>query len=277
MPRRSAVVAALLFALAGPVRAQSPDSAASPFRQLALPAPNELRTGSGRPGRAYWQQRVDYRIGRLSIPRATSSSGARPSTTSIAPGSAPLPLGVSRAEHLRARQRHQQAEPARRSSSWAPPSISPARASPAASRSTSCDSGPARAADGVRHHDASGSPPAARRQGNSLDLDIGWRFAVPDYGAGRMGRDGTLYELGAVVSAGGGVRRRARLESRAVHRGRRVLPRVRPVRCLPHGPRRLRRRRHRHAAQSRRGAHGDPARPPDTGAHVRHPGRDHRR
>jgi hypothetical protein len=29
-----------------------------------------------------------------------------------------------------------------------------------------------------------------------LDLDIGWRFTVPDYGAGRMGRDGSLYELG---------------------------------------------------------------------------------
>ena len=61
MPRRLAVVAALL-ALAGPIRAQSPDSAASPFRQLALPAPNDVRTGSGRPGRGYWQQRVDYRI-----------------------------------------------------------------------------------------------------------------------------------------------------------------------------------------------------------------------
>ena len=32
--------------------------------------------------------------------------------------------------------------------------------------------------------------------GQALDLDIGWRFTVPDYGAGRMGRDGTLYELG---------------------------------------------------------------------------------
>lgn len=34
----------------------------SPFRPLGLPAPNEYRTGAGRPGPRYWQQRVDYRI-----------------------------------------------------------------------------------------------------------------------------------------------------------------------------------------------------------------------
>ena len=34
----------------------------SPFRPLTLPAPNVVRTGSGRPGSRYWQQRVDYRI-----------------------------------------------------------------------------------------------------------------------------------------------------------------------------------------------------------------------
>src|SRR2546423_7745757 len=34
----------------------------SPFRALNLPAPNEYRTGSGRPGPRYWQQRADYLI-----------------------------------------------------------------------------------------------------------------------------------------------------------------------------------------------------------------------
>src|ERR1051325_4969475 len=34
----------------------------SAFRALDLPAPNEYRTGSGRPGPAYWQQRADYTI-----------------------------------------------------------------------------------------------------------------------------------------------------------------------------------------------------------------------
>src|SRR5262245_13193639 len=34
----------------------------SRFRPLDLPTPNEYRSGSGRPGPKYWQQRVDYRI-----------------------------------------------------------------------------------------------------------------------------------------------------------------------------------------------------------------------
>ncbi|HMG12016.1 MAG TPA: hypothetical protein VK571_02485, partial [Gemmatimonadaceae bacterium] len=34
----------------------------SPFRPLDLPAPNDVRAGSGRPGAKYWQQRVDYKI-----------------------------------------------------------------------------------------------------------------------------------------------------------------------------------------------------------------------
>ena len=32
--------------------------------------------------------------------------------------------------------------------------------------------------------------------GGTLTIDIAWRFRVPPYGAGRMGHDGTLYELG---------------------------------------------------------------------------------
>src|SRR5256885_8472142 len=51
----------LLTSVAG---AQTPPSVAdtSPFRALNLPAPNEYRTGSGRPGPRYWQQRADYLI-----------------------------------------------------------------------------------------------------------------------------------------------------------------------------------------------------------------------
>ena len=32
------------------------------FRRLELPTPTGIRTGSGAPGRAYWQQRADYVI-----------------------------------------------------------------------------------------------------------------------------------------------------------------------------------------------------------------------
>lgn len=62
----------MLSLLAAPAAAQ--DSAAapkpvpppltdlSPFRRLDLPTPTTIRTGSGMPGRNYWQQRVDYAI-----------------------------------------------------------------------------------------------------------------------------------------------------------------------------------------------------------------------
>src|SRR3989449_1041414 len=42
----------------------------SPFRRLALPAPNLMREGSGRPGPRYWQQRADYTI-RAALDTAT--------------------------------------------------------------------------------------------------------------------------------------------------------------------------------------------------------------
>ena len=39
-----------------------PLTESSPFRRLELPTPNTIRTGSGAPGRNYWQQRADYVI-----------------------------------------------------------------------------------------------------------------------------------------------------------------------------------------------------------------------
>ncbi|HEU4570191.1 MAG TPA: M1 family metallopeptidase [Gemmatimonadales bacterium] len=58
-------IAALLVATALPLAAQTPPpvtDAASPFHRLELPAANTIRTGSGKPGRDYWQQRADYVI-----------------------------------------------------------------------------------------------------------------------------------------------------------------------------------------------------------------------
>ncbi|HTK56986.1 MAG TPA: hypothetical protein VL295_09175, partial [Gemmatimonadales bacterium] len=34
----------------------------SPFHRLQLPTANTIRTGSGKPGKDYWQQRADYTI-----------------------------------------------------------------------------------------------------------------------------------------------------------------------------------------------------------------------
>lgn len=43
-------------------RAPTPRADDTIFSPLQLPAPNTVRTGAGRPGHEYWQQRVDYRI-----------------------------------------------------------------------------------------------------------------------------------------------------------------------------------------------------------------------
>ena len=86
-----------------------------------------------------------------------------------------------------------------------------------------------------------------------MDLDIGWRFPVPDYGAGRMGRDGTLYEMGQWYP---------RVAVYDDVRGWNHEPYIGGGEFyLEYGrfdvaltvPGELRRRRHRHAAQSGRG------------------------
>ena len=65
MVRHLAGLLALCVVLATPGLSQTGAPAAesaSPFRQLPLPSPDQYRTGSGRPGPGYWQQRADYRI-----------------------------------------------------------------------------------------------------------------------------------------------------------------------------------------------------------------------
>ena len=52
----------LFAAAAASAQTRAIVSDTSHFRALDLPTPNEYRTGSGRPGSHYWQQRVDYRI-----------------------------------------------------------------------------------------------------------------------------------------------------------------------------------------------------------------------
>ena len=71
------IVALLVSVLgvAASLHSQAPDTTASPFRQLILPAPSDVRTGSGRPGKAYWQQRADYRIDATLDPATQSLRG----------------------------------------------------------------------------------------------------------------------------------------------------------------------------------------------------------
>jgi hypothetical protein len=64
MARYTASVLALVLATVTPALAQPQGAPPDKFRQLEeiLPTPNDQRTASGAPGRAYWQQRADYDI-----------------------------------------------------------------------------------------------------------------------------------------------------------------------------------------------------------------------
>ncbi len=64
MTVRTACLITGLLALAPPLAAQTTTDSTDKFRQLEemLPTPNDQRTASGAPGRAYWQQRADYEI-----------------------------------------------------------------------------------------------------------------------------------------------------------------------------------------------------------------------
>ena len=62
MTARRLLAASLVLAAAASAAAQTKADPTDKFRQLEeiLPTPNEQRTASGAPGRAYWQQRADY-------------------------------------------------------------------------------------------------------------------------------------------------------------------------------------------------------------------------
>src|SRR5579872_5691422 len=79
--RVSLAIAALaaMTAPGSPLSAQGSGASVadtSPFRPLDLPTPNQYRTGSGRPGPLYWQQRADYRIKATLDPQANELRGS---------------------------------------------------------------------------------------------------------------------------------------------------------------------------------------------------------
>jgi hypothetical protein len=177
--------------------AQSEGSAAaSPFRPLPLPAPSDVRAGSGRPGKAYWQQRVDYRI-EASLDPASHQLRGRETIHYVNRSPDPLPyLWLFVEQNI-----------------CAPGSVTNQLDQPplvflGSTFDFSCKGfeggltlehvriGARDAATTVTGTTMRVDLPRPLASGQFLDLDVGWHFTVPDYGAGRMGRDGTLYLLG---------------------------------------------------------------------------------
>ena len=195
MISRRLVLAGLFLSVSLPaVQAQVADT--SPFRALDLPAANEYRTGSGRPGPQYWQQRADYRIsvaldpekielrGRETIHYSNNSPTALPylwlfvEQNMCAQGSVtnqldqpPLVfLGSTFDFSCKGFAGGVTLEQVRVGGKDVTPVME--------GTTMRLDLDPALAA------------------GSSVEIEIAWRFPVPPYGGGRMGHDGTLYELG---------------------------------------------------------------------------------
>jgi hypothetical protein len=190
----------LATALAGPLAAQARDtmsasSAASVFHPLSLPAPNRQRSGSGRPGPGYWQQRADYRIAAtLDTVKREIRGQETIHYTNNSPDALPY-LWLFLDQNI-----------------CAPNSITSKLDQPplvflGSSFDFSCKGFEGgvrleRVAVNGRKVDPAvyGTTmridlPRPIASGRAADLQIRWRFPVPEYGAGRMGRDGALYQI----------------------------------------------------------------------------------
>ena len=187
----------LLSSAAAQVRSAGDTTPLPPsvFRPLVLPGPNQYRTGSGRPGRAYWQQRVDYRIaatldtagrlirGRETIRYTNNSPDAlsylwlfveqnicAPSSITAQLDQPPLMFLGSTFDF---------------SCKGFKGGLTLERVSAAGRRLRPVIYGTTMRLD----------LPRPLAPGRAIDLDLMWKFPVPDYGAARMGRDGSLYEI----------------------------------------------------------------------------------
>jgi peptidase M1-like protein len=167
----------------------------SAFRQLPLPAPNQYRTGSGRPGAGYWQQRVDYRItATLDTARRRIQGQETIHYVNRSP---------DRLDYLWMFLEQNICSPRGLTEQLDQP--------PLVFLGSTFDFTCKHFSGGLTLERLSlggralkpvvyGTTmrvdlPRPLPPGGSLDLDLAWHFPVPDYGAGRMGRDGALYEI----------------------------------------------------------------------------------
>ena len=162
---------------------------------LPLPAPTPYRASSGRPGHAYWQQRVDYRI-TATLDTATHELRGRELIryTNNSPDALTY-LWMFLEQNICSR------------AGITEKLDQPPLMFLGSTFDFSCkgfDGGVT--LDHVRIGGQKLRPsiygttmrvdlPRALAPGRTLDLDIAWRFTVPPYGAGRMGRDGSLYQI----------------------------------------------------------------------------------
>jgi hypothetical protein len=163
--------------------------------QLPLPAPTPYRASSGQPGHAYWQQRVDYRI-----------DATLDTTTHVIRGRESIRYTNNSPDALAYLWMFLEQNICSRSG------ITEKLDQPPLMFLGSTFDFSCKGFDGgvtLEHVRIGGQElrpaihgttmridlPRPLGPGRMLDLDIAWRFTVPPYGAGRMGRDGSLYQI----------------------------------------------------------------------------------
>lgn len=197
-PVRHPLLLALALGFAAPAAAQSSAGVAdsSPFRPLGLPTPGTIRTGSGRPGRDYWQQRADYRISATLHPETQELVGRE--TIHY------VNRSPDRLPYLWLHLEQNICEPGSVTNQLDQPPL----VFLGSVFDFSCKGGRGGLTlERLTHlgrplaHTIYGTTmrvelPAPLAPGGTIDLELAWRFVVPESGAGRMGRDGNLFELG---------------------------------------------------------------------------------
>jgi len=185
---------ALTALSAAPAAAQSVADS-SPFRALALPTPTAYRAADGRPGPRYWQQRVDYAIdatldaernvlaGRETIRYTNNSPVALPYLWLFLDQNICAPSSVT--------NRLNQPPLRFQESTFDFSCLGFAGGMTVESVRAAGRDLPREVLGTTMRVDL----PAPLAPEASATLEIVWRFPIPEYGAGRMAREGSLYEM----------------------------------------------------------------------------------
>ena len=187
----------LLFLAVTTLTLQQSVADSSPFRALGLPTPTRVRSSSGGPGPEYWQQRADYTIqATLDIATNVITGTARIHYVNNSPDSLGF-VWVQLDQNLAAPTSvaHILNQPPLKFAGGLVFDFSPKGfvGGITVSRFASGGRELARTVTGtmMRVDLATPLPP-----GGSIDFDAAWRFPIPPYGAGRMGRVGSrFYEI----------------------------------------------------------------------------------
>ncbi len=193
--RRRIVCLSLLVLATGSAHAQAIVTDTSPFRPLGLPTPNVYRSGSGRPGPQYWQQRVDYRMeATLDVEKQELRGRGTIRYTNNSPDTLTY-LWFHVEQNICAQGsitgKLNQPPLVFQESAFdfsckgfaGGFTLQPLRANGRELKST---------VDGTIMRVDLTTPLAPKA---ILEIAMGWSFRIPEYGAGRMGRDGPLYEI----------------------------------------------------------------------------------